>query len=341
MFDLMLLIVAFCGGVFGAAIGILPSFICVGLVGLPGIAAGIAGSTFNWHGLLTFGPFFGPQISFVAAVAAASYARKKGYLGSGKDAVVCLMGLNKPDVLLVGGIFGALGYIVHSGICVVAGQGQTDTVALTVVILGLVAKVVFGKHGLREIFGVLSDEAKARGRFKLGGSNVWLPFQSTMGQKVAIALGVGGLSAYVTQVMLAGDAAIASQAIFVGFCISAASLIFLQVGQGIPITHHLTITAAYAVAASGNIFWGIAMAIIASQLADIGSRLFLIHGDTHVDPPACAICSGAFLVYLLNVGGIFKVGGNFLPLLIIAVFVVWGVFDFKQEKLQQGVGVQG
>lgn len=50
MFDLMLLIVAFCGGVFGAAIGILPSFICVGLVGLPGIAAGIAGSTFNWHG---------------------------------------------------------------------------------------------------------------------------------------------------------------------------------------------------------------------------------------------------------------------------------------------------
>jgi hypothetical protein len=37
----------------------------------------------------------------------------------------------------------------------------------------------------------------------------------------------------------------------------------------------------------------------------------------------------------------FKVGGNFLPLLIIAVFVVWGVFDFKQEKLQQGVGVQG
>ena len=28
-----------CGGVFGAAIGILPSFICVGLVGLPGITA--------------------------------------------------------------------------------------------------------------------------------------------------------------------------------------------------------------------------------------------------------------------------------------------------------------
>lgn len=341
MFDWILLIVAFCGGIFGAAVGIVPAFICVGFVGIPGIAAGIAGSTFDWHGLLTFGPFFGPHISFASACAAAAYARKRGYIQSGKDGALSLMGLGKPDVLVVGGIFGILGYIVHSGIVAVASQGQTDTVALSVVITSLVAKVIFGDHGIKEIFGVLSDEAKARGRFAVGGNNRWCAFQDTMGQKVIIAIGAGGLSAYVTQIMLGGDAATASQAVFVGFCISAVSLIFLQGGQGTPITHHITITAAYTIAAGGNIFWGIAMAIIASQLCDILGRLFYIHGDTHVDPPACAICSGAFLVYLLKVAGIFKVGGSVLPLIIIAVFVAWGIFDFRQQKAQQGAGIQG
>lgn len=338
--DWMLLIIAFCGGVFGAAVGIVPAFICVGFVGIPGIAAGIAGSTFDWHGLLTFGPFFGPHISFASACAAASYARKKGYMQSGKDGLTSLMGLNKPDVLVVGGIFGILGYIVHSGIAAFASQGQTDTVALSVIITSLFAKVIFGNHGLQEIFGVLSDEAKKRGRFVLGGNNRWIAFQDTMGQKVIIAIGAGGLSAYVTQMML-GNPQTASQAVFVGFCISAISLVFLQAGQGTPISHHITITAAYTVAASGNIFWGIAMAIIASQLCDIGSRLFYIHGDTHVDPPAFAICSGAFLVYCLNIAGVFKLAGSLIPLLIIAIFIAWGVFDFKQRKLLDSITIQG
>ena len=104
--------------------------------------------------------------------------------------------------------------------------------------------------------------------------------------------------------LLAGDAAIASQAIFVGFYFCS-FINILPSGSGHTHTHHLTITAAVMQLQPAGIFC-IAMAIIASQLADIGSRLFLIHGDTHVDPPACAICSGAFLVYLLNVGGILK-----------------------------------
>ncbi|MGI6677699.1 MAG: hypothetical protein ACOX2Q_01105 [Dehalobacterium sp.] len=340
MFDWVLLIIAFCGGMFGASIGMLPAFICVGLVGLPGIAAGLAGSTFDWHGLLTFGPFFGPQISFVGAVAAAAYAQKKGY-GGGKDCGRSLMGLNNPKVILVGGIFGALGHILHTGIAYVLSSGQTDTVALTVVIMGVLGKVVFGKHGLKDICGELTDEAKAQGRFTCCDKYVWIPYQQKMCQKVIIALAGGGLSAYVTYMMMA-DPLAATQAVFVGFCISAATLIFLQAGQNSPVTHHITIVAAYAVVASASIPWGIAMAIIASQLADLGSRLFLIHGDAYVDPPACAIFSGALLVYLLNVAGVFNVGGNIIPLLIIAVFVVWAAYDCKQIKIPQdtkGAGI--
>ena len=58
-----------------------------------------------------WGPLFGPHIAFAGGVAAAAYAAKTGKLKSGgKDIVASLMGLNAPDVLLVGGVFGSLGY---------------------------------------------------------------------------------------------------------------------------------------------------------------------------------------------------------------------------------------
>jgi hypothetical protein len=321
--DFVVLLIAFCGGIFGAAIGGLPSFAFCGLIGLVGVAAGMAGSTFDWHGLVTFGPFFGPQISFVGAVAAAAFARKKGYILTGKEITKGLMGLKDPGVLAVGGIFGALGYIVQTGTAAVFNQGQFDTIAFTVVALALVTKAVFGDG----FFGKLSDEARERGRFVPGGSNRWIPYQETMGEKVVIGLGAGGLSAFITGMMLANQAA-ASNALFVGFLVSAASLLLLQVGVEAPVTHHITLPAAYAVAASGgNILWGVAIAIITSNLGDLGSRVFYIHGETHVDPPAMAIFTGSLLVYLLGVAGVYEVGANILPVLIIAAFVVWALLD--------------
>ena len=71
----------------------------------------------------------------------------------------------------------------------------------------------------------------------------------------------------------------------------AASLIFYKWVRAY-LTHHLTITAAYTVAASEIFSQGIAMAIIASQLADIGLGCFNTW-DTR-GSPACTICSGAF-----------------------------------------------
>ncbi|MCV5935016.1 propanediol utilization system permease GrpO, partial [Escherichia coli] len=56
------------------------------------------------------------------------------------------------DVLLVGGVFGAVGYIIAWGLNQIpafpSGNAWTDTVALTVVISGVVSRLVFGKTGL-------------------------------------------------------------------------------------------------------------------------------------------------------------------------------------------------
>lgn len=324
----MFLLVSFCGGAFGAALGALPAFILCGFVGLVGVAAGMAGSTFNWHQLVTFGPFFGPHISFASGCAAAAYARKMGYIKSGKEITNALVGLKRPDILAVGGVFGLLAYIVQTGAASIASLGQMDTVAFTVLVIQLIAKVIFGDG----FFGRLSPEASSRGRFVLGGDNRWLPWQETMGEKVMIGLAAGGLSAFITSLMLANPLT-AGNAPFVGFLISAVILVFLQYGTTVPVSHHITLCAAYGTLFSGgNILWGVVMAIIASMLSDIGARIFFIHGDTHVDPPAFAIFTGSILAYYLGAVGVYKLSANTLPLIIIAIFVLWGVYDWNKTR---------
>lgn len=44
-------------------------------------------------------------------MAASAYAKKKGVTENGADVASALAGLNEPDVLLVGGVFGMIGYL--------------------------------------------------------------------------------------------------------------------------------------------------------------------------------------------------------------------------------------
>lgn len=60
---------------------------------------------------VAFGPFFGPHIAFAGGVAASAFARKKGITENGADIATALGGCNEPSVLLVGGIFGVIGFL--------------------------------------------------------------------------------------------------------------------------------------------------------------------------------------------------------------------------------------
>lgn len=108
--DPTVLLISFCGGAFGAAIGALPAFIFCGFLGFLGVAAAMAGASFDWHSIITFGPFFGPHIAFAGGVGAAAFAKKMGYLGSGKEITAGLMGLKQP------GVFSGWA-LRHAGIC--------------------------------------------------------------------------------------------------------------------------------------------------------------------------------------------------------------------------------
>ncbi len=68
----------------------------------------------------------------------------------------------------------------------------------------------------------------------------------------------------------------------------------------------MTIVAAYAAVTMGSILVGAIFGVVAGLIGEACSRLFLVHGDSHIYPPANAIWIGATIVFvgatLLGVG---------------------------------------
>lgn len=324
--DVLMLFLSFCGGILGAAVGGLASFILCGVTGLIGIALSAAGVTFDWIGIVSFGPVFGPHIAFAGGVGAAAFAKKINILETGKDTVTALISKKKMSVLLVGGAFGIFGYICAYAIGLVL-PGKIDGVALTVMISALIAKLIF----TGEFFGKVGEEdQKLGGRFSPLAKNVWVDYMSTAVQKTVVAISFGGLSAYITHLMLLNEQT-AAAAVFFGFCVSATSLIFLQFGTAIPVTHHITLCAAYGVVASGgSILWGLAAAIVAAFLGDFLARLFCCYGDVHIDPPAMSIAVTSFIILGVLPGtGIFNIQATTIAIPIIVIALIYSFLEYN------------
>lgn len=292
--DLFWLLLALAGGAFGTMIGANNAFSFTGVTILLGFA--LAATTGNTVGLdwVAFGPAFGPHIAFAGGVAAAAYAAKKGYLASGgKDVNSPLVGLGKPDVIIVGALFGAGGYLFQKLVALLPYFGShTDSVAFTVVTSGIVVRIMFGKTG---VFHKLT---------KPEGTTRWLDWQETSGQLLAVS-GFASLFAAGIATMLVGYIApnvqhsevIVNNAQVIPFAISAICIFFVAGGLRFPVTHHMTITAGLAAVAFLNItgsgiaavLIGTIFGIVAGFAGEYFARWTYAHGDTHIDPPAGVI----------------------------------------------------
>ena len=300
--SLLILLGAVGGGVFGAAIGALPAFVFTGFTVIAGVAIGVSTGDYDFLGNVAFGPVFGPHIAFSGGVAAAAFAKRMGYVDDAKDIATPMVSLTNPAVLLVGGLFGLIGHIGQQIIDgPLAGVEWTDGIALMVAISNIIARLVFGSSGL---FGKLSDEARQRGRFMPGGGNVWVPHQQPLVQAGTIGLGSGLIASWMVITGWQVSPEVGDVMIVAGFGISAASLLFLALGMPVMVTHHMTLPAAVAafqmvevvgIAPEVAIFVGTLFGIIGALLGEFFSRLFLIHGDTFIDPPANAIWAGTTL----------------------------------------------
>ncbi|SCX74972.1 hypothetical protein [Alkaliphilus peptidifermentans] len=285
MFSLALILAAFGGGVLGALIGALPAFIFTGFIGLIGVGVIAAGGPATILTDVTFGALFGPHIAFAGGVAAAAFAgNKKRYLESGADILTPLNKTNDVSVLLVGGAFGILGYIINAIYVHLA--LPTDTVALTVFTSGVLVRFIFGNTGLIGEYNTARSEVAATAE---ASKRKFIPDSKTFSFIVIYSLGLGLVVSYLVDL---------TQIDVLGFTVSAALLIFVQMGFNIPATHHITLVAGLATMATGNIYIGTLFAIIAGLLNDIVARTFNSNCDTHIDPPATAIFICAFIIFI-------------------------------------------
>ena len=311
------------GGAFGAAIGALPAFIFTGFLVIAGVFGGDAA---NGAGVgVAFGPVFGPHVSFAGGAAASAYAAKAGAMESGFDYhnakdIGFALG-SRPDILGVGAIFGVFGVLLQTTL-VQLGM-PFDQIAFTVVASAILHRIVFGYS----IIGTVSSKANGffdmgpfeRGEMRDAGEvpgdggkdsedrlavEPWLPNMYNWSHVAAIGAVVGVAAGYIT--IQTGNP-------FFGFGISAATLIFLNLGvERIPVTHHMTLPGATAFVGASAMYGPVAGLLAAALFGLFGAvvgeafqRVFYAHGDTHVDPPAAAIAISTFLIAVLVAAGVF------------------------------------
>ncbi len=330
MFDWIYLLAAFAGGMFGAAVGAIPAFILTGLAAVVAAAVALITGDGTLVGAVAFGPFLGPHVAFAGGVAGAAYAAKKGKLDGGKSILTALAGVNAPDVLFVGGIFGALGYLIawlYGFVPNIGGSGWTDTIALSVVTTAIIVRFVFGNSGL---FGKVPQ---GYSRWVASDKGAWIPWQSKPLQMIAIAVAFGFTAVYLTYAYSDMPGGGTLPVLFWGF--SAVSLVFLQFGTEVPVTHHITLPAGLAVVASGDIWWGLAFAILGIFLGEVAACLFTSYGDTHIDPPAASIAATTTLLAVFSAMGLLNMTGMgaFVVMLVVAG-VGYGLFSWLQKEPQ-------
>jgi len=337
-----MLLAAFAGGAFGSAVGALPAFIFTGFMVIAGETASIlSGDLLELLNLeagplnsdaitavLGFGPVFGPHISFAAGTAASAFAARKGYMDTDfpyHEAKNIAYALGpKPDILLVGGLFGILGYWIAT--LSSAFSLPWDPIAVAVVLSAVAHRLIFRypmigerNNGLLNMKPFEAEERRVIGDAATAGEEggstkrrflvePWLPHQYKWGDVTVLGLVVGILAAFITY---------ETGSIFLPFGISAATLLFLNLGvEKIPVTHHISLVGSTAmVAASGGeyldyplfamLLLGGLFGILSALFAEWVQRVFYAHSDTHLDPPAAAIVIGTFLIALLAISGIF------------------------------------
>jgi hypothetical protein len=319
MFSFEMLILSFGGGVFGAAIGGLPSFVLCGVCATIGLGIFWATGEDTFLNLTAWGPLLGPHIAFAGGVAAAAYAAKVGKLKSGgKDIVSSLMGLNAPDVLIVGGVFGMLGYVLNwlAGLLpALGGFPFTNGPSIAIIVSAMIVRLMFGKTGL---FGKVR---KGDNCWLPSDVAAWLPWQSKPEQLILIAIGWGLPIAFFIRVM--------PELFTFGFALAAVALVFLGTGSKFPVFHHIGIMAGMATLASGgNVWWGLTFALVAAFLGEFFAVRFLCHADTHIDPPAFAVFVTWTIVALLSTTTLFNLSGV-VPIIVAVIVAVLGYVLFK------------
>lgn len=349
MSTIVTVLTAFVSGVLGTGLGAVCAVIMTAVAALLGVAANIAGADYNLVNEIAFGMFLGPQVSFGPACCAAAYAWKRGYLEDSHDVFTPLISLNHPDILVVGGLFAIAGWYLNIGISAVA-NGGIDSVALTVTLISIAAKIVFGGSPIGTVEG-------GKSRFGVD-SPCWLTWQTsaTGYHMLVVGGGVGMLAGYIVVTMCrmaqdTGNVALANMSTLPVWGIAVVCFMFMATGRNIPVFHHIGLCAAYAAkmafdggAGEGALVWAVAFGILGAYMGDWLAKLFDVNGAGYVDPPSASIAVlSLFPLAVFPFAGLNNPNSSvfyIVPVVIIILLVFYAVMcelQVKKLELQDGL----
>lgn len=278
-------ILAYFGGVFGSAIGGAASFVLFGFMSIIGIASIVATGSDVFLNSVALSPIFGPQSAFIGAVAAAAFAGKlsrdgklKNADGSpaepfgGGDIFSPLVGKGNIAILLVGGLFGVVGFGTLFLLDGVIGL-QADNIGVAVLLTNIVVRLIFGDA---EFMSDLPPEAD---KGKIIMENLLYDVFWALSLSIVIATVID-----VIQVPL------------FGFVLGAFSLIFIMAGLDFPMIHHVAFIAGLAMQVTGNIWIAGIFGVVAFLLGKVFGVMMNANVKSHIDPPAGAIAILSFIL---------------------------------------------
>lgn len=307
------------GGALGALIGALPALSLAGLLVVVGetvdaLARAVVdpGAGTGLTQTVGLGPALGPHVAFAGGVAAAAYAARNGRIDSAsayfeaKDLSVPLG--SRPDVLLTGALFGAVGVLVARLAAMVS--LPLDPVALGVVVTAAGHRLAFGYPLVGRIEGsVLDMSPYARGEYRSRSAEgagrlvvePWQPSHYRWEQAVGLGLTVGIVGAYL---------GLATGSAFLAFGVAAGLLLFRSLGLDVPITHHVALPAS--IAALGlaaqrpvvAVVVGALFGVLGAVVGELAQRVLFAHGDTYFDPAFTSILVTSLVLALLATAGL-------------------------------------
>ena len=267
---------SFLGGCIGAMVGGNPAFIIVGIIGVVFLAMGNAPDASLLQSTIEY-TLFTPCICFSGNVAALAYAANiRKYEGiNGTDLNKALGFTQDFSVLMVGGVFGILGFLNLNLVMYL--KLPLDAGAFTVVILGILVRLLFGHAKF------INPKLKEVSLFNKGDGKEWA-------YKIMAGFVVACVASYAASI--SGKATI-------GFYFSALSLIFLLLDGDFPVTHHVSIIAGYASVRSGNVLIGILFGVLASIVFELYQNTINSNVDSHIDAPACTIATFSLIIFCM------------------------------------------
>ena len=281
------ILAAFGAGALAASIGAVNAFIMTGILAVVAGVGTCLGVDGGFTAAIAFGTVLGPHMSFAAGAAATAYAKKKGYIDNGCALGQGLTFLNKADVLVVGGIFGVIAYLIADFVVAKIFGGLipfgTDNPGMTVVISGIIARLAFTDNGVKSANPTFLAKGEA-----LTALLVRATALSLMAGGTGVALNAAGYSLGGYNLILFGLAAV--------------SLLFPGMGSW----HHIGIISAYAtmigvgagLAGFGVVILAVVAGVAAALLCNMENCLINTGVDSHIDGEGFSIC---LMTIVLNV----------------------------------------